>query len=148
MTMPEHFTADLQTLTSAALEQGVEAATRGKGDFPPFALIDASGEGVLTVGAGGDLAELPLDQQLDGLREMIREVATQPDAVVRAAAIVYDTFLTLDGERSDAVVVEGHEGGQPAGVLVGMRYTRKRGLPKGRSDGEPVVLRDDLDPML
>jgi hypothetical protein len=147
MSMAEHFTPDLQALASAAVDKGVEAATRGKGDFSPFALIDASHEGVLTVAAAGDLADLPLDEQLDGLREMVRAVAKRPDAVVRSAAIVYDTFLTLDEERSDAVMVEAHEGGQPAGVLVGMRYTPKRGLRKGRSDGEPIVLRDDLDPM-
>jgi hypothetical protein len=142
------FSEYLQDLTSAALEQGVEAATRGKDDFPPFALVDAGGEGVLTVGAGADLADRPLDEQVEGLREVIRGAARQPDAVIRAAAVVYDTFLTLDEERSDAVVVEAYEAGQPGGVMVGLRYTPKRGLRKGRSEGQPIVLQDDLDPIL
>ncbi len=137
----------MQALTSAALEQGLEAATRSKDDFAPFALVDAGGDGALKVGAGGDLADRPLDEQVEGLREVIRRAASQPGATCRAAAIVYDTFLTLDDERTDAVVVEAYEAEQLGGVLVGMRYTPKRGLRKGRSEGQPMVLQDDLPPM-
>lgn len=145
--MPSNFSESLQHLTSAALEQGIEAALGSKDDFPPFALVDAGGEGTLTIGAGGALADRPLDEQVEGLREMVRYAARQPDATIRAAAIVYDTFLTLDDERTDAVVVEAYEADQPGGVLVGLRYMPKRGLRKGRAEGQPVVLQDDLAPM-
>ena len=146
MTDREHFTEHLQALTLAALEQGTAAATVGKDDFAPFALVDAGGGSAMKVAAGEQRADAPLQEQLEGLRGIVREVAQKPDSTVRAAALVYDTFLTLDDERSDAVVVESYERAQPAGVMVALRYTPRRALRKGRVQGQPTVL-SDTDPM-
>lgn len=52
---------------------------------------------------------------------------------------------TLEGERTDAVFVEGYELGRPAGVLLAGRYERHCG---GVSRVEVPLLREEPEPLV
>ena len=60
-----------------------------------------------------------------------------PDA--ERVAIAYDGFVTVEGERSDAVLVEAHERGQPASVVVLQRYRPRALLKKFAVIGNPAL---------
>lgn len=50
------------------------------------------------------------------------------DVSVSAYVIVYDGYITVDGERHDAVYAEAAERGAETGFLVAQRYKPKKGL--------------------
>ena len=62
----------------------------------------------------------------DGVRAGRAALATVP-AGTTAVALAWDGYLTMDGDRSEAVFVEAHEVGMPKSVLLGQRYARSDG---------------------
>ncbi len=88
---------------------------------------------------------------LDGKRQLRRLLAEGPEAAERmlehmlaqepmeAYAYAYDGYVTLEGERSDAVFVEGAERGVEKGVLFVQRYR-----PANHAEGFAVRARPAL----
>jgi hypothetical protein len=77
----------------------------------PFALIEIDGERSLQRFLG-DLEDAQ-QQALDAVRTA---------SGFTRAAVAWDSYLTADRERSDAVLVEASEAGEPESVVVAQRY--------------------------
>jgi hypothetical protein len=119
-------------LIFAALDYAVANAGISSEGFTPFA-FSANSEGRsmtrFVSGDGSDLAEC-----VAAGRESLRTV--EPD--VTCVALAWDGYLTHDGQRSEAVFVEGYEVGHDAGVLLAQRYTRADG--DLTAHGNPVLV--------
>lgn len=96
----------------------------------------------------------------DGQRQLRRLLAEGPEAAesmlnkllaeeaVEAYAYAYDGYVTLDGERSDAVFAEGAEHGSAKGVLVVQRY-RPADDPDGFAvEGKPTLIEHPVSRLL
>jgi hypothetical protein len=115
-----------------ALDYAVENAGISEQGFTPFAFLDsAEGRQLLrfVAGDGNDLAG-----SLAAGRESLQVV--EPD--VTCVALAWDGFLTYQGQRSEAVFVEGCEMGRDKGVLLAQRYVREEGQVV--TQGNPVLV--------
>ena len=97
-------------LVFLALDHGIDSVTEG-GPLIPFALMETSDGRELTRFAPGTLEA---GQAL--AREHVRA------AGVDRAAIAYDGYLTVQGDRADAVFVEAQERGQNDSIVFAQRY--------------------------
>src|SRR3954447_2310197 len=108
--MSEKF-ADLVFL---ALDQGVESVRDGDGPLIPFVIFEQDGK--------RELHRYAAEKLEDCERQARAAVAALPKGVT-AYALAYDGFITVQGTKFDAILVEASERGRPAGVRMGQRYT-------------------------
>ena len=119
-----------------ALDHGVESIKNG-GPLVPFAVTEGPD--------GRNLERFASERLEEGQAHARAHVRSAGDAV--RVAITYDGFVTLEGERSDAILVEAQERNRPASVILAQRYR-----PGGRlrrfstignaaflGDGEPLI---------
>lgn len=105
---------ELMGLVVEAVDHGVESVRELAGDpFIPF---------VLTHGEGDDrqlqrFAATDMHQALSGAHAHLR----QAGGLVRAA-LAYDGYVTVDGQRGDAVFVKAQERGREHSLLFAQRY--------------------------
>ncbi len=145
--MSRVFTPALENFVSYVLDAVMPDAMRRRGLVPTAALL--YGEEYLLFQLGEPEASLPWAEHLPLLRAQLRELAHDPEGEVPdAVAVAYDTVLTDDGERTDAVGVEAHEPGAEHGVFVAQKYRPGSRLKRGRQEGNTLVLRVDLPPLV
>jgi hypothetical protein len=123
---------ELIELALMAIDHGVESVKDGGGPLVPFAITETP--------AGRELARFAAETLEEGQEQARRHVREAADAV--RAAIAYDGFVTLEEERSDAILVEAQERGQPACVILAQRYRPAGRLRKFATLGNPAVLGD------
>ena len=97
-------------LVFLALDHGIDSVTEG-GPLIPFALTETSDGRELTRFAPGTL-----EAGHALAREHVRA------AGLDRAAIAYDGYLTVEGDRNDAIFVESQERGQSDSVVFAQRY--------------------------
>lgn len=124
-------------LTFAALDHAVESVSAGEGPLIPFVMAEKTGT--------------------TGERELLRYVADTLEAGIDAAredlrttpyercALAWDGYLTVSGERTDAVFVEAQEAGRPVGICLAQRYSFKDG--QFELIGDPASV-GDIPPLL
>ena len=95
-----------------ALDHATESVVPSGGPLVPFSLVDVGGERKLTRFAGD------LEQGQASAREAIRT-----SVGLRMAAIAWDGYLTVEGNRSDAVFVEASEADNSESVILAQRYS-------------------------
>lgn len=140
------FTPSLEAFVSHVFDNAVHDAVRSDG-FEPFGALLYGDEPVM-FRLGEPDSELPWEEQLSKLRAEVRSLSNDPEGEVPdAVAVAFDTFITVDGQRTDAVGVEAHEPGRESGVFVVQRYMPRSRWRKGREHGNALVLRDDVPPM-
>jgi len=101
---------ELMDLVFAALDHGVDSVSGG-GPLIPF---------VLTEGPDGrNLSRFAAETLEEGHSQALRYAASSDADRV---AVAYDGYLTVEGERSDAVFVEAQERGAGSSVLFAQRY--------------------------
>ncbi|GIE76143.1 hypothetical protein Aph02nite_20930 [Actinoplanes philippinensis] len=121
-----------EDLIFAALDYAVENAGISPGGFTPFVFSDGAAGRGLTRYVSGDGSNLQECQ--DAARAALQTV----DAGVTCVALAWDGYYTHQGERSEAVFVEGYELGQEHGLLLAQRYTRDGGAV--RPVGNPALI--------
>ncbi len=127
---------DLARLLSDALDHAIDMVARGCSPFMPFAMVEPlEGQGEPMA-----FAVTPPDEPVDYARGILDSKAAE----TRMYALAWDGFLTVDGERTDAVFVEAADRSNDRAVVVAERYrpTRK-GLLRKRSCelvGDPIVV--------
>ena len=126
----------LLDLVFAALDHGIESVQEG-GPLIPFALTEGSD--------GRNLTRFVAETLEEGQQQARSHLRGQ--GATARAAIAYDGYLTVDGERSDAVLVEGHERGQAASVTFAQRYRPGGRLRKFTTIGNAAFLGEG-DPLL
>lgn len=118
---------ELMDLVFAALDHGIDSVSEG-GPLIPF---------VLAEGAEGRTLTRHVTELLeDGLAQAREQVRGEPG--LERVAIAYDGYLTVEGERSDAIFVEGQERGRPASVVFAQRYRPGGRFRKLATVGNPA----------
>jgi hypothetical protein len=120
---------ELADLVFAALDHGIESVREG-GPLVPFTLVDGPD--------GRSLARFvaeTLEQSVEEARRKLRGEGT-----AERGAIAYDGYVTVEGERWDAIFVEGQERGQAASVIFAQRYRPGGRLRKLTTIGNAAFL--------
>src|SRR5258706_8641614 len=125
--MSEKF-ADLVFL---ALDHGVESVRDGDGPLIPFVIFEQDGK--------RELHRYAAERLEDCERQAREAVATLPPSVT-AYALAYDGFITVQGTKFDAILVEASERGRPAGVRMAQRYIPKEHPRDFQTVGNPALL--------
>ena len=97
-------------LVFVALDHGIDSVTEG-GPLIPFALTET--------GDGRDLTRFATETLEEGqarARDHVRAAGAD------RAAIAYDGYLTVEGDRNDAIFVQAQERGESDSVLFAQRY--------------------------
>ena len=94
-----------------ALDHAAESVIASGGPLVPFAITEAGGQ--------RQLARFPGDLE-EGQQQARTSVRSAPDAEL--AAVAWDGYLTVGGERADAVFVEASGRSDPESVLIAQRY--------------------------
>jgi hypothetical protein len=111
--MSETF-ADLVFL---ALDHGVDSLRADGGPLIPFVIVVQDGEALM---------QRFVTERLEDGPEQAREAIAASPANVTAYALAYDGYITVEGTKFDAILVEASERDRPAGVRMAQRYTMKK----------------------
>ena len=125
--MSEKF-ADLVFL---ALDHGVDSVRVSGGPLIPFIVVEQDGKRELHRFAAARLEE--------GQQQARAAVAALPPNAT-AYALAYDGYITVQGTKFDAILVEASERGRPAGVRMAQRYSPKKFLRSFQTVGNPALL--------
>lgn len=126
---------ELNDLMFAALDHAVESIEDG-GPLIPFVIsMNSQGERHLT-----RFANELLEEGLEAAQAYIQKEKNN----IKAYAIAWDGFITLEGKKWDCALVEAGEDIVKQGVLLAQRY-EKQGLlkKKNKSVGNPALV-DEL----
>lgn len=124
--MSEQF-ADLVFL---ALDHGIDSVRSG-GPLVPFIVVERGGERTL---------QRFVAERLEQSEAQARQALASLPSDVTASAFAYDAFITVEGTKTDAILVEASERGRPAGVRMAQRYTPKKFLRRFQTIGNPAFL--------
>ena len=114
-----------------ALDHGVESVRDSGGPLIPFLVLEQDGK--------RDLHRFAASRLEEGERQAREAIMASP-AAVTAYALAYDGFITVQGVRTDAILVEASERGRPAGVRMAQRYTPKKFLRRFQTVGNPAFV--------
>jgi hypothetical protein len=106
----------LMDLVFMASDHAIESLAGG-GPLTPFVVVQSGPRRTL---------ERFVADTLEASEAQMRRAVGSLDASVTAFAMVYDGFLTVDGEKFDAVLIEGGERGAPAAFEFAQRYRPRR----------------------
>lgn len=144
--MSSLLTPRLQEFLSVVLDQALDDAVHGHGLVPFGALL--YGEEPFLFQLPESDGELAWDEHLSMLRKELRSIASDPEREgPDAVAVVYDTFVSVEGERSEAIGVEAYEPGARSAILLAQCYRTHSEGRFGGEEGDVMVLRDDLEPL-
>lgn len=110
---------ELMTFALFALDHAADSVLDSGGPLIPFALLEVNGERSLARFVGD------LEDGQRQARDAVR--STSSDSM---GAVCWDGFVTLDGERTDAVFVEASAAGDEASVILAQRYGQTGRLRK------------------
>ena len=116
---------ELMELVFLAIDHATDSVRQG-GPLIPFTVTVSNGE--------RQLRRFGAERLEDGLAQARRSV-DQEKASLAAYAIAHDGYVTVQGERSDAVFVEAGEAGEEHAAVFGQRYRPKRRLKKFEAVG-------------
>jgi hypothetical protein len=125
--MSEKF-ADLVFL---ALDHGVDSVRASGGPLTPFIVVEQDGK--------RELHRFATERLEEGQQRAREAVAALPPSAT-AYALAYDGYITVQGTKFDAILVEASERGRPAGVRMAQRYTPKKFLRSFQTVGNPALL--------
>ena len=134
---PEQGPNEFQDMFLLALDHGYAMIQENGGPLTPFVMIQR------TDGEKG-IHRFATEMLEDGLDEARAYVARERTSI-GMYAIAWDGYATVDGERTDAVLVEAGQRGEEQGVLVCQRYRPLDDLSRpfgvfAQPIGEPVFL--------
>lgn len=113
------------------LDHGIESVkASATGPLIPFTMTEIKGERKLN--------RLVTERLEDGLSKGIELLKS--DNTSDFGIIVYDGYLTFDGQKYDAVIVRGFDRKDNVGYLIGQRYRLKTFLSPFKTVGNPTFL--------
>jgi hypothetical protein len=118
----------LMELVFLGLDHGIDSVTEG-GPLIPFALTET--------GDGRELMRFA-PETLEAGQALAREHVHA--AGVDRAAIAYDGYLTVKGDRYDAIFVEAQERGESGSVVFAQRYRPGGRFKKFTTIGNPAFV--------
>jgi hypothetical protein len=129
--MGEIASDEVADLAFFALDHAIDSVSAGE-PLVPFAVVEDE--------SGRDLTRFAAETLEEGQANAREHVRAARDAV--RVAIAYDGYLTVEGERSDAVFVEAQERGRPLGVVLAQRYRPGGRLRKFATIGNPALVEE------
>ena len=114
-----------------ALDHGVDSVRASGGPLTPFIVVEQDGK--------RELHRFATERLEDGQQRAREAVAALPSSAT-AYALAYDGYVTVQGTKFDAILVEASERGRPAGVRMTQRYTPKKFLRSFQTVGNPALL--------
>lgn len=128
---------DLMDFAFLGLDHGVSSVVDGE-DLIPFAMTD--------VGDGAALSRFVAETFEQGLVNAREHVRGEKDLL--RAVIVYEGFITLEGNRQPAVVAEAYRQGDEFGIVLAQRFEKVGLLKKKlRQVGNPALVDQTADPI-
>ena len=127
--MTKEPTEDLFAIVGEAIDLAIKCVSTGE-TLIPFVMTDGDPGAIITL--MGD----SFDQSLNMAQEKIDGFGVE----TRAFAFAYDGFITLEGERTDAIYVEAARVGDEQVFMFGQRYRPKRFLRPVKAIGNPMYL--------
>jgi len=118
-------------LVFLALDHGIDSVRASGGPLIPFVVFEQEGT--------RELRRFVAERLEHSLQKAREDIAAFPPSVT-AYAIAYDGFLTVQGTKFDAILVEASERGRPVGVRMAQRYTPKKLLRSFQTVGNPALL--------
>jgi nucleotide-binding universal stress UspA family protein len=123
---------ELIDLALFALDHGVESIKDAGGPLVAFAVTEGPD--------GRNLVRFPTERVEEGPAHAREHIRGAGDPV--RVAIAYDGYVTVEGERTDAILVEAQERGQPASVIMAQRYRPGGRLRRFSTIGNAAFLGD------
>ena len=114
-----------------ALDHGVDSVRASGGPLTPFIVVEQDGK--------RELHRFATERLEDGQQRAREAVAALPPSAT-AYALAYDGYVTVQGTKFDAILVEASERGRPTGVRMTQRYTPKKFLRSFQTVGNPALL--------
>lgn len=101
-----------------ALDHGVDSVRASDGPLTPFAVTEGSKRELTRFAA----------EQLEEAVARARAFVAQASLETSFYAIAHDGYITVEGQKFDAILVEGGERGTPKALLFAQRYAPKKGF--------------------
>ena len=120
-------------LVFLALDHGVDSVRESGGPLIPFVVYEEDGE--------IKLQRFVTDRLEEGPEQARQAIAASP-ASISAYALAYDGFITVEGTKFDAILVEASERGRPAGILMAQRYSINGSSGSFETVGNPALLEE------
>jgi hypothetical protein len=118
-----------------SLDHGIYSIQDGDGPLIPF-VISENPDG-----------KRKLDRYMaDSLEESVaqaRLAVSRLPSDVTAYAIAHDGYITLEGTKYDAILVEASERGRTGAVIMAQRYIQKTAQQSFQRVGNPALLREE-----
>ena len=118
-------------LVFLALDHGVESVRSSGGPLTPFVVFEQNGKRELHRFAA---------ERLEEGQQRARDAVAASSPSITAYALAYDGFITIQGTKFDAILVEASERDRPLGVRMAQRYTPKKFLRSFQTVGNPALL--------
>lgn len=126
---------ELAELISLTLDHGVSSVEEGDA-LIPFVLTEAGGQREIHRFVDEQPQGISLEGSLDRARKYVETLPQEVDRYTLA----YDGYVTVEGNKHDAILVEAREVATPIPLLFAQRYQPKRTLRKARKIGTPIYL--------
>jgi hypothetical protein len=117
-------------LVFLALDHGIDSIRAG-GPLIPFIVIERAGERTLQRFAA---------ERLEQGEAQARQALASLPLDVAADAFAYDGFITVEGTKTDAILVEASERGRAAGIRMAQRYSPRKLLRSFQTVGNPALI--------
>ena len=127
-----------------ALDHGIYSIQDGEGPLIPFVISEkADGKRKLDryvseANVGGE-AGWVLEESLAQARLAVSKLPSS----VTAYAIAHDGYITIQGTKYDAILVEASERGRAGAVIMAQRYIPKTAQQSFQRVGNPALLREE-----
>lgn len=122
----------LNDLMFKALDHAVDSVSSG-GPLIPFVLTESG-------------IQRFMDEDLEVCKLKAEEfLAAQHNEIV--ITLAYDGFITVQGEKSDAVFVKAFDRNEAKGILIAQRYSPKKLLSGFKTVGNPVMVEEVDNPL-
>lgn len=126
-----------------AVDLGMDYAKLDADGFVPLAtILGEDGSKHILKLIGDDDQPWSQEQSVALGREKLRDL----DEDARCVTLIYDGYFTGDGDRTEAVFVEGYQLGREFGVLMCQRYERRG--DEVALIGNPMLLDDEREPLV
>lgn len=123
-----------------ALDHGIDSVKSGN-PLIPFVVAETDGKKTLNRFVPGDFSKM--EECLQKAQEYISKLNPLPDFI----AITFDGRVTIQGEKTDAIMVRGFDKTQTEGFVFGQRYKPKAFLRKFSTIGNAGYLGNEPNPM-
>lgn len=121
----------LMELMFTGLDHGIDSVKDSGGPLVPFLLTEKDGE--------KKLARFVTDRLEEGPVLARKQLVEQAD-LADFAVVAYDGYVTIEGTKFDAVMVEGYDKNDAIGYVLAQRYQPKKILSKFKTIGNAAFM--------